>query len=171
MDQWTGQQMNECMTEPMNEWMSEWMSEWTNEPINETVSKSMKGLISQWDQRISEPMNKWMNGWMNECMNQWESLNEWISERMKEATNEYMSVLSWATSSLSYLFAEFLFSQLLVLWPASAWLSATSSVTSANQLFLFSSQCNAFCSLLQFCTPQKWLYAQNLPFSQLLQCV
>jgi hypothetical protein len=90
---------------------------------------------------------------------------------MEEATNEYMSVLSWATSSLSYLFAEFLFSQLLVLWPASAWLSATSSVTSANQLFLFSSQCNAFCSLLQFCTPQKWLYAQNLPFSQLLQCV
>ena len=103
---WISECMNDCMHACMHEWMNEWMNERTNEWINERA----KARMNEWMNERTDEWNEWrkegrkegMNDWMNELKDGW--MDGWMS---------YFSL--WDTSSLSDLFAEALFSQLILL--------------------------------------------------------
>ena len=106
----------------MNEWNNEWNEmKWNGMNWNEMTWNQMKWM----NERMNECLFAWMHTWMNWNELEWTELH-WFEMRWNERRSEGIFTeprLGWATSSLRYLF-----SQLLLLWPAPP-LSVTSSLS------------------------------------------
>ena len=162
VDQWLSDSTNQWINQPMHQRISEPMNHWIYESVNEWLHACMHAWMNEW---TNERMNKWTSEstdeWMNERTDEWmkegrkEGRNEWLNELKDGWMDGWMSYFSlWDTSSLSDLFAEALFSQLLLL-RAAACLGyfcsdlppASSPAGSATQFFSSRSCSNAFSSL------------------------
>ena len=108
----------------MDQWLNESMHEWTSDSekiISESVTEWMSQRVDESMNQFNEPMNQWisgsMNPWSHESMNQWMKgwMDGWMDEWMEGWMDVRATFLCWVTSSLSDLFAEALFSQLLLL--------------------------------------------------------